>query len=29
MGINVKIHNVKDIDDFEFDIPTEKWWRHR
>lgn len=24
MGINVKIHNVKDIDDFEFDIPTEK-----
>lgn len=24
MGINVKIHNVKNIDDFEFDIPTEK-----
>lgn len=24
MGINVKIHNVKNIDDFEFEIPTEK-----
>ena len=24
MSINVKIHNVKNIDDFEFEIPTEK-----
>ncbi len=24
MGIRVKIHNVKNIDDFEFEIPTEK-----
>ena len=24
MGISVKIHNVKNIDDFSFDIPTEK-----
>lgn len=24
MGINVKIHNVKNIDDFEFEIPTKK-----
>ena len=24
MGINVKIHNVKNIDDFDFVIPTEK-----
>lgn len=24
MGINVKIHNVKNVDNFEFDIPTEK-----
>ena len=24
MGIKVKIHNVKNIDDFEFEIPTEK-----
>ena len=24
MGIDVKIHNVKNIDDFEFTIPTEK-----
>lgn len=24
MGISVKIHNVKNIDDFEFEIPTEK-----
>ncbi len=24
MGISVKIHNIKNIDDFEFNIPTEK-----
>lgn len=24
MGIKVTIHNIKNIDDFEFDIPTEK-----
>lgn len=24
MGISVKIHNVKNIDDFEFEIPTQK-----
>lgn len=24
MGIKVKIHNVKNIDDFEFEIPTQK-----
>lgn len=24
MGINVKIHNVKNVDDFEFEIPIEK-----
>ncbi len=24
MGINIKIHNIKNIDDFEFTIPTEK-----
>lgn len=24
MGINVKIHNIKNIDDFDFTIPTEK-----
>lgn len=24
MGINMKIHNIKSIDDFEFDIPTQK-----
>lgn len=24
MGINVKIHNIKNIDDFEFNIPTDK-----
>ena len=24
MGISVKIHNVKNVDDFEFEIPTEK-----
>lgn len=24
MGINVTIHNIKNIDDFEFEIPTEK-----
>lgn len=24
MGISVKIHNVKNIDDFEFEIPTKK-----
>lgn len=24
MGINVKIHNIKNIDDFDFNIPTEK-----
>ena len=24
MGIKVKIHNVKNVDDFEFEIPTEK-----
>lgn len=24
MGIRVKIHNIKNIDDFDFDVPTEK-----
>lgn len=24
MGINIKIHNIKNIDDFEFTIPIEK-----
>lgn len=24
MGISVKIHNIKNIDDFQFEIPTEK-----
>ena len=24
MGIKVKIHNIKNIDDFEFEIPTKK-----
>ncbi len=24
MGIDIKIHNIKNIDDFDFTIPTEK-----